>query len=213
MLFRSTTYGSGTGVMYATGTLAELEFLEGNAALALDAAERSNYQMRQLGQERGMSRNLITLGHAAIGVGDYARARRAYLDALRRSLPAERLPVIGAAMLGMASLTSGMQAADRQKWTLPTNLPTSRTCLEAAQVLYRTVRRPLGLIERKHAKDTGLVFPDPASASVVPTPSPLDNGNALRPGMPVDGYPLPELKTVLTLARSLAATIGQRGTD
>ena len=208
-----TTYGSSTGVMYATGTLAELEFLEGNAALALDAAERSSYQMRQLGQERGMSRNLITLGHAAIGVGDYSRARRAYLDALRRSLPAERLPVIGAAMLGIASLTSGTQEADRQKWALPTNLPTSRTCLAAAQVLYRTVRRPLALVERKHAKDTGLVFPDPASAPVTPTPAPwFTEGDPLRSGASFDDHPLPDLKTVLTLARSLAATIGQRGT-
>ena len=207
-----TTYGSGTGVMYAIGTLAELEFLEGNAALALDAAERSIYQMRQLGQERGMSRNLITLGHAAIAIGDHSRARRAYLDALRRSLPAQRLPAIAAAMLGMASLTSGTPQADGQKWTLPTSLPTSRTCLEAAQVLYRTVRRPLALVERKHAKDTGLSFPDPSSAPVVPTPSPLNDGDALHSSVPVDEYSLPDLKTVLNLARSLVATNGQRAT-
>ncbi len=208
-----TTYGSGTGAMYAIGTLAELEFLEGNAALALDAAERSIRQMRQLGQERGMSRNLVTLGHAAMGIGDHSRARRAYLEALRRSLPAERLPVIGAAMLGMASLTSGTQLDDRQKWTFPTSLPTSRTCLDAAQVLYRVVRRPLPLVERKHANDTGLVFPDPASAPVTPTPAPwFTEGDVLRLGVPLDEYPLPDLKTVLTLARSLAATIGQRGT-
>jgi hypothetical protein len=68
-------HGSATGMMYALGAHAELEYLDGNLDEAYDAAERSIALMNRLGQPRGIARNLITLGHVATALGDLGRAR------------------------------------------------------------------------------------------------------------------------------------------
>ena len=148
------TFGSATGVMYATGILAELEYLEWRLDAALGAAERSIDLMNGLGQTRGIPRNQITLGHVAAALGDRTRARRLYLEALRRSIPPGRLPNVAAALLGLAALTIADGEPD-----LATR-EEARRLVAASRALMAAIDRQPTLVDRANAaRWLGGVFP------------------------------------------------------
>lgn len=172
-------FGSATGVMYASGVLAELEYREGRLDAARDAATRGIDLMNGLGQPRGIARILITLGHVATEINDRNRARRSYLDALRRSIPPARVPNIAATLIGLAGLVvaeADLGASDHRDARAE-----AARLLGAATVLLRSINRPMTHVEAQHAARW---------LADVPLPDPM-----------------PTVPGALAIARALAATV------
>ncbi len=180
-------HGSATGMMYAVGVLAEIEYLEDHFDAAYDAAERSIALMNDLGQPRGVARNLITLGHVATALGDLARARHLYVDALRRSITQGRVPNVAGALIGMA----GLVIAEHAGQSIHTN--TSRAeasrLLTAGHTLLASIGRQPSQVDQHHAAQW---LADIASATATPTVAhALRTARALAATAPLDVTPLP----------------------
>ena len=180
-------HGSATGMMYAVGVLAELEYLEDNFDAAYDAAERSTALMNGLGQPRGVARNLITLGHVATALGDLARARHLYVDALRRSITQGRVPNVAAALIGMAGLVIA-EHGDQPLHRDTVRAEASRL-LTAGHALLASIGRGPKEVDQRHATQW---LADIAPATATPTVAhALRTARALAATAPFDVTPLP----------------------
>lgn len=180
-------HGSATGMMYAMGALAEVEYLDGNLEDAADAAERSIALMNGLGQPRGVARNLVTLGHVATALGDLSRARHLYLDALRRSISQGRVPNVAAALIGIAGLViaeHGHQALHPESVRAE-----AARALSAGNALLASIGREANVVEQRHARRwLGGI----AQAESAPTVAhALRTARALAATAPLDITPLP----------------------
>jgi predicted ATPase len=180
-------HGSATGMMYAVGILAELEYLDGNLDAAFDAAERSIALMNGLGQPRGVARNLITLGHVTTALGDFGRARHVYLDALRRSIAQGRVPNIAAALIGMAGLVIA-DHGDRPVQRDTVQAEASRL-LTAGYALLASIARQTNPVDQRHAAQwLADIAPATATATVAHA---LRTARALAATASFDVTPLP----------------------